>query len=777
MNKALITFAAGLLGTVAPAQQAPFNASLRDNIDVGGQLYADIWGQGNLALLAHFGQNRVDLVNVANPNNISISSTYVSNLNGDASDQDVKSGTVPLAPNTPLMFVSLESGGSDGVEIVDISNPNNPQRLTRIDAEPGPYEFIHNTSYRDDGWLVLCDSASPSLAIIDLRSYNPSSAPNTITSWTYELTGLSFFVHDVTLSNDRLYVSGWDDMLVYDASNLAGGAPTFLGEVRGISSHAVWPTDDGDYVVTTEEREGGAIRLYEVIDNGNSVTLNPRDSWVGSLAGTGETFSSHNPVVRGNRVYVSNYSAGALVLQIDRTTHTWERVASYDTSTEPGSGFNGCWGIYPNLGEERVVVSDIDEGIFTLDMSALEIVWTAPRPETVLPNVPTAISVQVNELGNRTTSQVFLNTSIDGAPFVQTNMTSTGGNGWTGNLPGLSCNSRLDYYVTALATNLEGYSSPAIAPDETHTTYAADSLTQIFSDNFQTNQGWTVSNSNNPTAPFARGNPVEDGAQPEEGDPDTAGRNCYITGLNGGGQAGDLDLDGGTTRLISPALDFSSGDGLISYKRWFFCNDGDPGQRDELVVAVSNNGGASYTTVERVELKAGGWIKNTFRVSDYVNPTGNVVVRFTASDDPNDSVTEAGVDTFVASLFECTPGPAAEANFYNGSGTNPACYGAVTLPIMGTQWDTEVGGFVNLTFVLGYDAQGLFNLAAGQLLVDPTSTNIITDVKVASGITTLHSFPIPSDPMFVGRTGYFQGGTVTAGVVALCNGLEAILGF
>ena len=782
MNRIVLSaLAAALLGGLAQAQLDPaFHASQRDNIDVGSSNYGDVWGDGNVALLARFGQNMVDIVDVSNPDNISIVATYTSqNPNTGASDQDVKAGTVPLAPGTPLMFVSCEGGGDDGVEIVDISNPASPQRLTRIDAEPGPYEFIHNTSYRDDGWLVLCDSGNPSVAIIDLRSYDPSSPPATITSWTYEITGLSFFVHDITITDNRLYISGWDDMLVYDVSNLGSSAPSFLGQVRGISSHAVWPSEDEVYVVTTEERTAGAIRLYEIVDNGGSVDLLARDSFVSPLGGTGDTFSAHNVVIKGNRVYVSNYSAGVLVLQIDRTTKTWETVASFDTSTvSSDSGFAGCWGVYPFMGEDRVLVSDIGEGIFTLDFSALEIVWPVARPLTVLPSLPTSISVEVNELA-RTTLSVNLMTSVDGGAFTQTAMTNSGGNTWTGDLPAMSCGSKVDYYVQAVATDLEGFSSPAAAPAAVHTAYVGDGLTTVFSDTFQSNLGWTVTNAGGPSFPFARGNPVEDGAQPETGDPDSAGNNCYMTGLDGGGFAGDADLDGGTTRLVSPTLDFSSGDGLISYKRWMFCNDGDAVERDEFIVEVSNNNGASYATVETIELKAGGWIENVFRISDHVSPTANVVVRFTVADDPNDSITEGGVDTFVASLLDCTPGPSAMASTYNGSGINPTCFSTTDLPVLGTDFDLDVASAgVTVTFLLGYTMQSMGPIIGpGELLVDVTSAQIAFEAKFATGATTTHTVSIPANPAFLGRMGYFQGGTWTGGVASLCNGIMGTIGF
>ena len=345
-----------------------------------------------------------------------------------------------------------------------------------------------------------------------------------------------------------------------------------------------------------------------------------------------------------------------------------------------------------------------------------------------------------------------------------------------GDLPAIGCNSRLDYYVRAEATNLESYFSPAQAPAEFHTTYAASALTEIFNDDFESDLGWTVMNSSNPSGPFQRGFVVGDGAQPDRGDPDAAGLRCYMTGLDGGGQTGALDLDGGTSRLVSPALDFSAGDGLIRYKRWLFCNDSNA-ERDTLLVEVSDNGGSSYTTVEAIELKAGGWIENVFRVSDHVVPTDSVVVRFTISDDPNNSTTEAGIDSFVASTFDCSPGPSAQATTYNGTGTNPTCYSFSSLPVLGSTWNTQIDSVANFTFVMGYSMSGSFLLSNGELLIDPTSNSILVDVRPATGSTTAHPLPIPGDPSILGNVGYFQGGTLSGAALLLCNGIEATVGF
>ena len=769
MQRPILSAALGLtLAGTLGAQDAPFHASLRDRYDQSGSSYADVWGDGNFAYLARFGQSQVDIVNVSNPDNIFRDNVWsVASPNNGASAQDVKTGD-------GLLFIALESGGNDGVQIVDIRNPTNPQFLTNVDAEPGPYEFIHNCFY-DNGWLYLCDSSNPSVAIIDLRSYNPNNPPANITSWTYELTNLSFFVHDITVANGRLYISGWDDMLIYDVSNLGNQAPSFLTSVEGISSHAVWPTENGDFVVTTEERTGGAIRLYEIVNDGG-VQLLPRDSWVSPASGSGSTLSAHNPVIKGNRCYVSNYAGGALVLQIDPIRKTWERVASYDTSTAAPNGFNGAWGIYPLLGDDRVLVSDISNGLYTVDFSALELSSPAALPELLSTTATNSVTIDVTELGNATIQSVRLITSVNGGGNVATPMSNVGGTSYSANFPSVSCGDRVSYHFSATAVGGENFTWPA-ASGERFDAWAGEGLTQIFFDDFQGNLGWSVQNTSVSTGAWERGNPGGTGAQPESGDPDTAGVNCYMTELSGSSTSGS-DLDGGPTRLQSPVLDFSAGDGLISYKRWAFNDDAD--LSDGLIVEVSNNGGSSWTQVENVTLKAGGWIRNVFRVSDYVTPTGNVRVRFSISDAPNDSITEGGVDSFTASLIDCSQGPAASATSRNGSGSNSVCYFNITLPKLGTNWDTQIttsGHAGNTsTSIIGYaqGSSGTF-INAGEILLDLGSSKFFVDTVISSGPSDLHSNFIPNDPSLSGLTMATQA-LILGGGPELCNAIDLTVG-
>lgn len=763
-----------LLSSLATAQDPPFHTTRRDFISEPNT-YGDCWGTGNLAFVGRWGfqdpdGNRVDIIDVSNPDNIVKIATYSVPAPSDGSSaQDMQA-------SNGIMYVGLELSGANGVDIVDIRTPNSPVHKTFVNSNPGQFEIIHDVFF-DNGWLYMCNSRDTSLAILDLRTYNVNSPPAQISNWTYFLDNLGdpgAFVHDITVRNGELYVSGWGSTEVWNVANLGTAAPTLLGEVRGFNSHSNWPSDDEAFLVVCEERQGGAARLYQMTRVGNVVTLIPRDSWVNPQTGIGESLCTHDPRIVGDRVYVSNYSGGLLVLQVDRTSWTWEKVASFDTTVLPANDFFGVWGAYPYLGEERVLVSDLELGFHVIDCSALEINHIAPRPTMIPPSSTTAVSVRIDTIGSRVLSNVQLRTSIEGAPFQSTVMTAQGGNVYAGNLPALSFGQKVDWYVAATATNAEVYTSPANAPTKVFSAFAAHSTTTLFSDDFQTNMGWTVTNNGVSTGAWTRVDPVESGGQPDKGDPASVDNHCYITG-NGavGGGVGDADLDGGPTILTSPNINFGNGDGLISYKRWFFTNT----DNDSLVVEISNNGGTSWTNVETVTRKGGGWLSNTFRVSDKVAPSNQIRVRFSVSDNPNDSTTEAGVDTFQAVRF----GASASLASRNGTGVNVVCYSPLSLPVLGTNWNTLISHNhhpgAQSTWILSRLAPSTGPMTQyGQVLINFQSPFLFTHVVPSAGTFDNHSVAVPNDPNLTGLTCYTQA-MIFGGGIELCNALDATLGF
>ena len=344
-----------LIALPGAAQEEPFNATDVSNYDIAGSFYSDVWGDGDFAYVGRRGQNRIDVVDISDPANPMFAAEYNTFISGSAQDVKVADG---------LMFVGIE-GASPGAQIVDVRDPYNPVKLTDVTVRPA----VHNLFY-DNGWLFLCDSSTNQFDVVDLRDYDPDNPPAIISSATYAMTNVGFvFVHDIVAQNGRLYVSAWGSTEVYDITDLDSGPPINIGSALGNNHHAAWPTEDGEWLTVTEETFGGRALLYEITDNGGSLTLTQRDTFqISTLI----TTSAHNPVMLGDRAYISFYEAGVQVLEIDRVNKSWDLVASYDTSVLDGTNsfFGGNWGVYPLFGADQVLASDSESGLWVLDMSA-----------------------------------------------------------------------------------------------------------------------------------------------------------------------------------------------------------------------------------------------------------------------------------------------------------------------------------------------------------------------------------------------------------------------
>lgn len=256
------------------------------------------------------------------------------------------------------------------------------------------------------------------------------------------------------------------------------------------------------------------------------------------------------------------------------------------------------------------------------------------------------------------------------------------------NLPASGCGPNIEYYVTATGTAGATVVQPAGAPAQVFTLPIGEIIEQ-FRDNFETAAaGWTVSNTALTAGAWQRAVPVGTSSggipsAPANDNPAGTGTFCWVT-QNGspGGGVGAADVDGGPTTLTSPAFSLAGlSDPQISYARWVAAGD-----NDVLTVELSENG-ASWQTLEVVG-STRSWNEVSFRVRDLLPAAAAVRVRFSISDNPNNSVTEGGVDDVVIEDFVCeSAGLTGDMN----------CDGLITVG--------DIAGFVlALTDVAGYAA-------------------------------------------------------------------------
>jgi len=233
---------------------------------------------------------------------------------------------------------------------------------------------------------------------------------------------------------------------------------------------------------------------------------------------------------------------------------------------------------------------------------------------------------------------------FDGGDFQRVALTDLGGGLFEGVLPAAACGDNPEYFFAAEGTVSGELTFPPTAPDDVLTHQVANQ-TFIVDLDFETADGWTVENIDLTDGQWDRGVPAAGGRGDPPTDFDGSGQ-AFVTD----NVAGNSDVDGGPTILISPIYDLSATpDAQLSYARWFTNDDVDI---DRLDVEVSNDGGATWTTIESVPDTI-GWVKQTWAIGDFLPVTDQMRFRFLATDNPNDSVTEAGLDAFQIFTVSC----------------------------------------------------------------------------------------------------------------------------
>ena len=274
-------------------------------------------------------------------------------------------------------------------------------------------------------------------------------------------------------------------------------------------------------------------------------------------------------------------------------------------------------------------------------------------PEIIAPGGGTSFQVVVDESDFQVDpSTAFLNVNL-GNGFEAVPMNFIGNSTFEATFGAINCGSVVDYFFSIETIAGDEFSNPPNAPATSYSAVAAtEIIAALFDDNFEADLNWTVSG-NATTGFWERAVPNGGG---ERNDPPTdadGSGNCYVT-ENG---SGNTDIDDGSVILTSPVMDALSGENeeaILSYFRWF--DSGNSG--DTFQVEISNNNGASWQDLEVITNQfgdsTGGWILAIFRVSDFVTPTNQMRLRFTASDTNGGSIVEAGVDGVSIEIVECT---------------------------------------------------------------------------------------------------------------------------
>jgi len=172
--------------------------------------------------------------------------------------------------------------------------------------------------------------------------------------------------------------------------------------------------------------------------------------------------------------------------------------------------------------------------------------------------------------------------------------------------------------------------------------------TTVFSDDFETNKGWTTNPNGTDTAAtgqWQRANPdatTSGGVTSQQGTT-PSGSFDLVTAGAAGATAGVNDVDGGTTSIQSPAITIpSTGATTLTFKS-YFSHGSNSSNADFLRVEVVGNTTASVLNQAGAATTVGAtFATTTANISAFAGQT--VRIRISASDSATASLVEAAVD-------------------------------------------------------------------------------------------------------------------------------------
>lgn len=545
------------------------------------------------------------------------------------------------------------SEGGAGIQVMDLSEIDDGRVTLVQNKRQFGHETTHNIiSNPDSGYIYLCGANIANGGLIAVSLSDPAN-PTIVGQWS------THYVHDAQVVSYTsgpyagreiaFCLNGFDGLEIVDVtdkSNMFLVGRTDYAQLR--YTHQAWLSEDRQYLYLNDELDEGdsvsvtTTRVFDVSD-----ITRPQ---LASTFTTGLAAIDHNNYVKGDMLYQANYRSGLRVWDLSADPLNPTEVAWFDTF--PGSdraSFNGAWSTYPYFDSGIVLISDIERGLFIVDVTAdgagrLELSVPGDAPTELAPFGQT-IQLQVNELEG-TVDSVLVKVRLASGDVLEAPLAPVGGGLYEGTMPNMPCFEEVDYWFEATSSDGQFFRTPLSAPFINFEAFVVTEVEQIVGDSFQTATGWTVQDTAIEDGPWERGAPTTSGDRGEPAADFDGTNSMYATGLGN-----DADLDGGPTVLTSPEYDLTGvGDeARVRFALWFTNDDGD----DVLDIEMSSNGGSTWEPVETIAGGATAWSLKTYRVADYVDITDEFRIRFSTEDQPNNSVTEAAIDAFEIVRMTC----------------------------------------------------------------------------------------------------------------------------
>ncbi|MDZ7788997.1 MAG: choice-of-anchor B family protein [Xanthomonadales bacterium] len=277
-------------------------------------------------------------------------------------------------------FIVADAVTGQGIQIFDLRrllqvDPDQPETFD-TDAHFAGFDSAHNIAINEQtgyAYAVGGEQCAGGLLIVDIRQpQNPQQAG------CYADDGYTHDVQCVIYSGPDPDYQGREICLASNEDSLTVVDVTYKSRPQTIArhgydhsySHQGWFTEDQRYFLLDDELDernqslkGTRTLIFDLQDLDSAPA--PAEHIADGLS------IDHNQYVIGDYVFQANYQRGLRILKIDdASAGRLSEVAWFDTFPGPDDlSFEGAWSVFPYFGNNIVMVSDINRGLFILEVT------------------------------------------------------------------------------------------------------------------------------------------------------------------------------------------------------------------------------------------------------------------------------------------------------------------------------------------------------------------------------------------------------------------------
>lgn len=613
-------------------------------------------------------------------------------------------------PSSHGDYAYVTTEANDGLLIIDLSPlPQATNLTTTLYTGPAnnPWQSAHTCFVDENGYAYVFGANRGNGGVIILDVFTNPMAPIEVGVFD------NWYCHDGYVRNDTMYLAniyaGFFSLV--DVSDKAN--PILLGTKTTPNSftHNSWPSDNGQYVFTTDEISGAFLAAYDISDPTNIVEVDRIQNSPGS------GIIPHNTHVKGDYLITSYYSDGIVIHDITYP-YNMIKVAEYDTYEGQTISYDGCWGVYPFLPSGTALAADITNGLFIVGptyQKAAYLEGIVTDQQSNLPLNDVLVKIVGDDQSDLTNSAGFYATGIFSPGIYNVTYEKVGYFPKTESVtliqgqiviqnteltPINPYNLDIKVYEFGTTIPISGAQIKLIHPllvhegitngigEESLTLYYQDGtfyniqvgkwgfITSCFDmqldsstgsiivylekgyyDDFEFDFSWAIIG-NATTGLWERGipNPTNNTMIGTDA-PYDCGSIGFVTGNAANLNPDFDDVDEGYTTLISPQMDLTSlSNPHINFARSFFCYHG-PGQFDDTLKVFISNGSTSVL-LDQIGAPQGNEMSYAFQsipINGLLTINNTMQISVTISDEnPNINITEAAFDHFWVSNYITT---------------------------------------------------------------------------------------------------------------------------